>query len=579
MIVRELFARLGIKQDTASFTKADQDISKLKTALGGLAAILVSGAVASGLQGLVEDASDVAETTNILTKVFQDNAAGVEKWADVMGRDMGRSRFQLRQMAADIGKVIQPMIGSRKAAAEMSMGLAQAAIDQASLNNETDPRALQAMISGIVGMSRPLLAFGVNLNIASLEAFALSRGITKSVNEMTPAEKITLRYEAIIAQSANSIGDAADTSEQYANATKALRAALRDLGILVGQALLPGVERFLVFARDTVRALEELLQGTRFLEVALFGLGVMAAIVGVKMLLPFLPAIAVALALAAAFAIVAAVIEDIIQFFTGGRSLIGRVLEGWGINTEALRKSFEKLWIVAKGVFSKIGEIASKVAEKLKPHFGKALDAISAALGRFVNWAVIKFEEFADSVGPVLDSFLEFDVDGAIAGVSKFFSEFVGKIQAFVKSPAGRILTALLGAYLGRKFGGAAGAALGEAGGKLVGSLGIPGTAAAGGFLGKHGGGLLGSLSGLVGGGLAALKATSGILPQTATAPTAAVGAVNFDTGITITVQAQPGQNEQSLAETLADTIDRRLADKYKEALQAVTPAKAAVVP
>lgn len=562
MIVRELFARLGIKQDTASFTQADQSISKLKTGLNALGAILTTGAVAVGLQGLVEDASDVAETTNIMTKVFKDNAAGVEKWATVMGRDMGRSRFQLREMAADLGKVIQPMIGSRKAAAEMSMGLAQAAIDQASLNNETDPRALNAMISGIVGMSRPLRAFGVDLSIATLEAFALSRGIKKSVNEMTPAEKIQIRYDSIIAQSANSIGDAADTSEQYANATKALRGALRDLGVMVGQTLLPGVERFLVFARDSARALEELLRGTRFLEVALAGLGILAAIVGVKMLLPFLPAIAVALALAAAFAVVAAVVEDIIQFFTGGRSLIGRVLEEWGINTEALRESFEKLWAGAKRVFSAIGEIAGRVMERLKPLFGKAFEVIGAAMGKFVAEAVVKFGKFADSVGPFLDSLLEFDIDGAIASISSFFAEFGGKVMTFLRTPAGRALTALLGAYLGRKLGSAAGAGLGGQLGKIAGLSKIPGAGAVGSFVGEQAGGVLGSLAGIVGGAAGALSVTSG-----------------NNNEINVTVQAQPGQSEVSLANTIADTIDKRIGDKTKEALQALTPAKASVVP
>jgi hypothetical protein len=565
---------LGIKQDTASFDKADQSISKLKTGLKALGAILVTGVVARGLESLTEDASDAAETTNVLTKVFQENAGAVEDWAGVMATEMGRSRYELREMAGNLGKVIQPMIGSREAAASMSTRLAQAAVDLASLNNETDPRALAAIRSGMIGMARPLYDFGVNLSIATLETFAMSRGIKKSFQQMTTAEKMTLRYEAIIAQSANAHGDAADTSEQYANATKGLHSALRDLGTMIGQALLPGAERFVTFARDAVRGLEELLRGTRFLEVALAGLGVIATIVGIQMLLPFLPAIAVALGLAAAFALVSAVIEDIWVFFTGGESLIGRVLEGWGVDVDALRESFDKLWVVAKRVFSAIAEKAGEIAAKFKPYFVKAFDAVGEALGQFIAWASTKFMEFADAIGPLIDSLFEFDVEKATGEVGDFFSEFGKKVQAFLASPVGKVLVALLGAYLGKKAGAFAGENLGEALGKLLGKTKIAGSEAAGGFIGKHAGRLLGTLTGAVAGGAGALAFAEGVQPRPE-ATAAGVGTMTSSHQVTVNQTIQGTSDPATTAKMATEGVREVLREDYKTAKQALTPAMA----
>ncbi len=232
--VKELVATFGLRTDKASFAKGERAVNSIKSAAKTLVTLFAAGAVAQGFRSIMGQASDAAETLNVLGATLGDNAQDVLDWAETTSEEVGRSEFQLREMAGTIGALVQPMIGSRKAAAEMSKGVAQLAVDLGSFFNATDEEALRALRSGLVGQAEPLMRFGVNLQVATLEAFALSRGITKSYKEMSVAEKTNLRYQAILEQTANAQGDAAKTLDGYANSMKALRGGIKDMATRPG---------------------------------------------------------------------------------------------------------------------------------------------------------------------------------------------------------------------------------------------------------------------------------------------------------------------------------------------------------
>ena len=57
---------------------------------------------------------------------------------------------------------------------------------------------------------------------ANLQAYALSKGITKSTADMSQAEKVQLRYNYVMSQTALAQGDFAKTSDSWANQTRIL---------------------------------------------------------------------------------------------------------------------------------------------------------------------------------------------------------------------------------------------------------------------------------------------------------------------------------------------------------------------
>ena len=188
--VKELVATFGLKTDKASFTRGQNAVDGIRVAARGLVTLFAAGAVAQGFRGMIGQASDAAEALNVVDAAFGENQQSVLDWAETTSTAVGRSEFALRDMAAALGSLIQPMVKNRKQAADMSTGLTELAVDLGSFFNTTDDEALIALRAGLVGSTEPLLKFGVNLQVAQLQSFALSKGITKSVTKMTQAERV-----------------------------------------------------------------------------------------------------------------------------------------------------------------------------------------------------------------------------------------------------------------------------------------------------------------------------------------------------------------------------------------------------
>ena len=78
---------------------------------------------------------------------------------------------------------------------------------------------------------------GIDLSVASLSAFALEQGITKSWQSMSQAEKISLRYQYILQATQRQQGDFANTSRSMANALRTLRAYAQSITETIGDGL------------------------------------------------------------------------------------------------------------------------------------------------------------------------------------------------------------------------------------------------------------------------------------------------------------------------------------------------------
>jgi len=328
MILRDLLARLGLQVDPKGFRQADRSIEGVATSLRTLVAGLAAVAGAAGFGKLIGLASDANETLNVLSASFGQNTDDVIEWAGTTAKEVGRSEFRLREMAGTLGALLNPLMeGNSEAAAEMSKGLAALAVDLGSFFNATDDEALIALRAGISGESEPLKRFGVVLTEAALQQQALNEGIGKSVKSMTIAEKTALRYRTILAFTQAAQGDAAKTSEGFANASKALGDALRDLGTRIGLSALPTVEKLIRRARDMVGGFAEVVRTSNLAEGALGAVAIAAAIAGVALVRPFLPALGVFLKTAIGVGLLALVIDDILTLFRGGRSVIGLFID------------------------------------------------------------------------------------------------------------------------------------------------------------------------------------------------------------------------------------------------------------
>lgn len=293
-----ILGSLGVKLIAISddFNKGLKDAEKK---LEGVSAVAKRVGVAAGagfiagsaaLGKFVMMASDADEVSSQLAATFGDAKPEVESFAKALSSDVGRSRFEIEKLIGTTGAIVKPMLGSADAAAQLSQSAAQLAIDLGSFFNATDVDALNALKSALVGEAEPMKRFGVVMTEANLAAFALSRGITKSVQSMSQAEKTTLRFNFILAQTKDAQGDAVRTSAGFANQLKRAGGSVKELAVSMGRALLPAATSLLGTVNSLLDGFRGLSDGSKS-----WVAGIAAAGVAVSGIAAALSAVALAL--------------------------------------------------------------------------------------------------------------------------------------------------------------------------------------------------------------------------------------------------------------------------------------------
>ena len=121
----------------------------------------------------------------------------------------------------------------------MSIELAKLTGDVASFYNLSDKLAADKLKSIFTGETESLKELGVVMTEANLNAFALSKGISKPLKEMNEHEKTALRYAFVRDKLSHAQGDFARTSDSYANSMRTLSLEFENMKIEIGKELMP----------------------------------------------------------------------------------------------------------------------------------------------------------------------------------------------------------------------------------------------------------------------------------------------------------------------------------------------------
>lgn len=148
----------------------------------------------------------------------------------------------------------------------MSLGLTELGYDIWAKNNDfySFQEALDAVRSAIVGEVEPIRRAGISITEATLKEVAAAHGITKSVENMTEAEKALLRYTAMVEQafSSGTVGTYAAelgaAEGQLRMLTQQVKTFAQSLGSLFIPALnvcLPYIQAFVNAVISAIQAL------------------------------------------------------------------------------------------------------------------------------------------------------------------------------------------------------------------------------------------------------------------------------------------------------------------------------------
>lgn len=191
-------------------------------------------------------ASDMTEVQNVVDVTFGSMAKDINDFAKISIEQFGLSELAAKKYSSTMGAMLKSSGIAGEAVRDMALELTKLSADMASFYNLDNDAAFQKIMSGMSGMTAPLKELGINMNIANLEAYALSQGIQKSWQQMNQAEQTMLRYNYLLSVTSDAQGDFARNSHTWANQTKILKQQFEILKGTIGagfiNALMPVVK-------------------------------------------------------------------------------------------------------------------------------------------------------------------------------------------------------------------------------------------------------------------------------------------------------------------------------------------------
>ena len=238
-------ASSGIVSALQRITGAGKGVNGLTLSLGNLLKTAIGFNIGYGLlnfgKSMFTLGSDVTEVENVVDVAFGGMAQSAYDFAKTAQEQFGLSELSALRYSGILMSMFNASGIAQRDAAEMSTTLTGLAGDLASFYNIDQEDAFTKLRSALAGEVEPMRALGVDMTVASMEAYALSQGITESWQSMSQAEKVMMRYNYLMSVTSAQQNDFQRTQQSFANQTRLLTLNLQQLAATLGQGLIAAV--------------------------------------------------------------------------------------------------------------------------------------------------------------------------------------------------------------------------------------------------------------------------------------------------------------------------------------------------
>ncbi len=163
---------------------------------------------------------------------------------------------QFMQYASNFATLGKGMGVPTRAIKDMSIGMTELAYDIYAKNNDfySLEEALLAVRSAFLGEIEPIRKAGISITEATLKEAAANYGLTMSVEKMTEAQKMQLRYKVMLDQAyaSSTVGTYISEINTAEGAYRALGQQIKGLAQTIGGLLLPVVSAVLPYLQALV---------------------------------------------------------------------------------------------------------------------------------------------------------------------------------------------------------------------------------------------------------------------------------------------------------------------------------------
>lgn len=222
----------NFKGNTDDIEKSSSKIgSKVKSlASGVLKGTAVIGTALTGVTAkAVTMAGDLEQQIGGTKAVFGDFASNVQSMSQSAFNSMGLSANDYMATINKMGALMQGSGLDIETSMNLSAKAMQRASDVASIMGIDIDSAMESIAGASKGNFTMMDNLGVAMNATTIEAYALSKGINKSYNEMSKAEQVQYAMEMFLEKSAYATGNYAKENETFAGSLQTMKASISNL--------------------------------------------------------------------------------------------------------------------------------------------------------------------------------------------------------------------------------------------------------------------------------------------------------------------------------------------------------------
>lgn len=239
----------GVADSNDNMSNSSGKASMSYTELLSKASIWIAAfkAIKQTIGSFIDQSNQYVEDLNLFTASMGEYAGEAQKFAERASEVLGIDPSEFMRNEGTFNSIIEGFGVANDQAYLMSKNLTQLGYDLSSFYNTDVETAMQKLQSGISGELEPLRRWGYDLSVARLQQEALNLGISKSVSNMTQAEKSQLRYYAIMTQVTQVQGDMARTLNAPANQLRVFKAQCIMAARAIGDVFIPILNKVLPY--------------------------------------------------------------------------------------------------------------------------------------------------------------------------------------------------------------------------------------------------------------------------------------------------------------------------------------------
>lgn len=243
-----------------AFKTSKKSVSAFSDILGKVAGITAGVSIGKMLADSAKSAIDMVEVINLFNVAMKDSLATGRKFITTMSEMYGLDPTNLMKITGLFYEMGAAVEVPAKVASDLALDLTKLSLNVSSLFNIPIEQVADNMTSGIRGMSKAVVKYGMDLRATTVEAYANSIGITENFETMNEASRVLLRFIVMARQARDANNDFAETLESPANQLRVLKEQVIQLGRVIGRYLVQAFKDVIPVLNGIVMAIRLVLE-------------------------------------------------------------------------------------------------------------------------------------------------------------------------------------------------------------------------------------------------------------------------------------------------------------------------------